>query len=358
VSDRAPAPPAVRFTSVRKSFGDTVAVDGATFDVAAGEFFSILGPSGCGKTTTLRLLAGFERLDEGQILVDGERIDDRPPWERPLAMVFQSYALFPHLSVARNVAFGLERRKLPRAEIEERVRSALALVRLDPETFARRSPRQLSGGQRQRVALARALVLEPPVLLLDEPLGALDRKLRKQMQVELRMLNRELGMTFVYVTHDQEEALTMSDRVAVMADARIVQIGPPADVYERPRNAFVAGFLGEANVLEGDGGLVAVRPERMELLRPAADGVPEDGVRTGGSRAAPTGSETVTRRGEIREIVYLGDRVHALVRLDSGQEVLVGLRDPGDRSSWRRGDPAVVAWAAADAQPLEDGREA
>jgi putative spermidine/putrescine transport system ATP-binding protein len=343
---------------VRKSFGDTVAVDGATFDVAAGEFFSILGPSGCGKTTTLRLLAGFERLDEGQILVDGERIDDRPPWERPLAMVFQSYALFPHLSVARNVAFGLERRKLPRAEIEERVRSALALVRLDPETFARRSPRQLSGGQRQRVALARALVLEPPVLLLDEPLGALDRKLRKQMQVELRMLNRELGMTFVYVTHDQEEALTMSDRVAVMADARIVQIGPPADVYERPRNAFVAGFLGEANVLEGDGGLVAVRPERMELLRPGAAGVPEDGVRTGGSGDTPTGSETVTRRGEIREIVYLGDRVHALVRLDSGQEVLVGLRDAGrDRSSWRRGDPAVVAWSAADAHPLEDGRE-
>jgi ABC-type Fe3+/spermidine/putrescine transport system ATPase subunit len=344
VNDRASAPPAVRFTGVRKSFGSTVAVDGVTFDVRAGEFFSILGPSGCGKTTTLRLLAGFERPDEGEILVNGERIDDRPPWERPLAMVFQSYALFPHLSVARNVAFGLERRKLPRAEIEERVRSALALVRLDPETFARRSPRQLSGGQRQRVALARALVLEPPVLLLDEPLGALDRKLRKQMQVELRALNRELGMTFLYVTHDQEEALTMSDRVAVMADARIVQIGAPADVYERPRNAFVAGFLGEANVFEAEGGLVAVRPERMELLPPGD---------------ARIGSGTVTRPGEVREIVYLGDRVHALVRLDSGQEVLVSLRDVGrERNSWRRGDPAIVAWAAGDEQPLEEDREA
>jgi ABC-type Fe3+/spermidine/putrescine transport system ATPase subunit len=331
----------VTFRGVRKSFGDTVAVDGVSFDVRGGEFFSILGPSGCGKTTTLRLLAGFERPDEGEILLNGERIDDLPPWERPLAMVFQNYALFPHLSVERNVAFGLERRKMPRPEIDDRVRAALQLVRLDPATFAHRSPRQLSGGQRQRVALARALVLEPPVLLLDEPLGALDRKLRKEMQSELRALNRELGMTFIYVTHDQEEALTMSDRVAVMANARIAQVGSPVEVYERPRTEFVAGFLGEANVFEVEGGgRVAVRPERMALLRPGA---------------APARDATV-RTGEVREIVYLGDRIHALVRLDSGRDVLVALRDAGggQGESWRRGDPAIVAWNPWDARPLQE----
>jgi ABC-type Fe3+/spermidine/putrescine transport system ATPase subunit len=332
--------PAVRFSGIRKRFGDTVAVDGVSFDVAAGEFFSILGPSGCGKTTTLRLLAGFERPDEGRIFMDGQRIDDRPPWERPLAMVFQSYALFPHLSVARNVAFGLERRKLPRGEMDDRVRTALDLVRLDPATFARRSPRQLSGGQRQRVALARALVLEPPVLLLDEPLGALDRKLRKEMQIELRALNRNLGTTFIYVTHDQEEALTMSDRVAVMADARIAQVGTPPEVYERPRTAFVAGFLGEANVFKDErGGWVSVRPERMSLLRPGA-------VAT---------NEATSQSGEVREIVYLGDRVHAVVRLGAGRDVLVALRDAGrGDDEWRRGDSAVVAWRAEDAHPLEE----
>ena len=334
--------PAVRFTRVRKNFGETVAVDGVSFDVAAGEFFSILGPSGCGKTTTLRLLAGFERPDAGEILLNGERIDDLPPWERPLAMVFQSYALFPHLSVVRNVAFGLERRKLPRAEIDARVRSALELVRLDPAVFGRRSPRQLSGGQRQRVALARALVLEPPVLLLDEPLGALDRKLRKEMQAELRALNRELGTTFVYVTHDQEEALAMSDRVAVMAEARIEQVGSPTDVYERPRTAFVAGFLGETNVFEDDAGrAVAVRPERMRVLRPGS--------------ALPHGF--ASRSGEIRDLVYLGDREHAIVGLRSGADfrVALGETDRAEGAAWKRGDEVVVAWRPDDAHALENG---
>jgi putative spermidine/putrescine transport system ATP-binding protein len=316
-------------------------VDGVSFDVAVGEFFSILGPSGCGKTTTLRMLAGFEQPDAGEILLNGERIDRLPPWERPLAMVFQSYALFPHLSVARNVAFGLERRRLSRAEIDGRVRSALELVRLDPVTFGRRSPRQLSGGQRQRVALARALVLEPPVLLLDEPLGALDRKLRKEMQGELRALNRELGTTFVYVTHDQEEALAMSDRVAVMTEARIEQLGTPVEVYERPRTAFVAGFLGETNVFEGSsGGAVAVRPERMRLLRPGS--------------AVPAG--LASRHGEIRDLVYLGDREHAIVGVGSGADLRVALRD-ADRfegEAWKRGDHAIVAWRLDDAHPLED----
>jgi ABC-type Fe3+/spermidine/putrescine transport system ATPase subunit len=328
---------AVRFTRVRKRYGDALALDDVSFDVLPGEFFSILGPSGCGKTTTLRLLAGFERPDEGEIRLNGERLDDRPPWERPVAMVFQNYALFPHLSVARNVAFGLERRKLPRGEVADRVEAALILVRLDPGTFAQRSPRQLSGGQRQRVALARALVLEPPVLLLDEPLGALDRQLRKQMQVELRALNRTLGTTFLYVTHDQEEALTMSDRIAVMSRARVAQIGTPVEVYENPRTEFVAGFLGETNVFDEGSRRVAVRPERMELRRPG------DGV-SGGA---------VAREGEIREIVYMGDRVHAVVTLDSGRDVLVALRHRGAESDWRRGDAAVVAWSAADARPLE-----
>jgi ABC-type Fe3+/spermidine/putrescine transport system ATPase subunit len=254
-------------------------------------------------------------------------------------MVFQSYALFPHLSVARNVAFGLERRKLPRGEIEDRVEAALTLVRLDPGTFAHRSPRQLSGGQRQRVALARALVLEPPVLLLDEPLGALDRQLRKQMQVELRALNRTLGTTFLYVTHDQEEALTMSDRIAVMSRARIAQIGTPVEVYENPRTEFVAGFLGETNVFDEGGGRVAVRPERMELRRPGA----------------VVSAAAIARAGEIREIVYLGDRVHAVVTLDSGRDVLVALMERGAESEWRRGDAAVVTWSAADARRLEAG---
>lgn len=337
-----PSPPAVRFAAVRKRFGDTVAVDGVSFDVARGEFFSILGPSGCGKSTTLRLLAGFERPDEGEIHLNGERIDGRRPWERPLAMVFQSYALFPHLSVERNVAFGLERRKLPRPEIETRVRRALELVRLDPGTFGGRSPRRLSGGQRQRVALARALVLEPPVLLLDEPLGALDQKLRKEMQVELRDLNRQLGITFVYVTHDQEEALAMSDRLAVMTDGRLAQVGSPVEVYERPRTAFVAGFLGEANILEReDGARVAVRPEWMEILRPDA----------------PVSDGALARAGSVREIVYLGERARAVVRLESGEEVTVALPPrvaSGARASWRPGDPAVVAWRPGDARMLEE----
>ena len=335
-------PPTVRFSRVRKRFGDTVAVDDVSFDVRAGEFFSILGPSGCGKTTTLRLLAGFERPDEGEIRLNGERIDDRRPWERPLAMVFQSYALFPHLSVGRNVAFGLERRKLPRAEIETRVGRALELVRLDPGTFASRSPRQLSGGQRQRVALARALVLEPPVLLLDEPLGALDQKLRKEMQVELRALNRQLEITFVYVTHDQEEALAMSDRVAVMADGQLAQVGSPVEVYERPRTAFVAGFLGEANLIAGENGArFAVRPEWMQLLRPEAEAIPG----------------AIARSGEVRDVVYLGERIRAIVRLESGDDVVIALpAGSGERGGWRSGDRAIVAWSPADAWPLAEER--
>ncbi|HET7876472.1 MAG TPA: ATP-binding cassette domain-containing protein, partial [Methylomirabilota bacterium] len=233
--------PVVQLVRVSKSFGDVKAVNDVSFEIYKGEFFSMLGPSGCGKTTTLRLLAGFEEPDEdgGEVRLLGQVVNKKRPYERQVAMVFQNYALFPHLTVDRNVAFGLEQRKRPKPEIADRVRRALELVRLKPDVFARRMPAQLSGGQRQRVALARALVLEPAILLLDEPLGAIDLKLRKEMQLELKQLNKNLGLTFVYVTHDQEEALTMSDRIAVMSQGRIQQLGAPLEIYEQPVNRFV-----------------------------------------------------------------------------------------------------------------------
>ena len=235
--------PVVQLSRVSKTFGDVKAVNDVSFEIYRGEFFSMLGPSGCGKTTTLRLLAGFEQPDDGgEVRLLGEVVNRRRPYERKVAMVFQNYALFPHLSVERNVAFGLEQRKMPKADIGDRVRHALQMVRLKPDVFARRMPAQLSGGQRQRVALARALVLEPAILLLDEPLGAIDLKLRKEMQLELKALNKQLGTTFIYVTHDQEEALTMSDRIAVMDNARVAQLGTPAEIYENPRTAFVAAI--------------------------------------------------------------------------------------------------------------------
>ena len=365
--------PAVELVRVSKAFGGVQAVDGVTFEIRPGEFFSILGPSGCGKTTTLRLLAGFEEPDPdgGEVRLLGEVVNARRPYQRKIGMVFQNYALFPHLSVERNVAFGLEQRKLPRPEIAARARRALELVRLAPDTFARRMPSQLSGGQRQRVALARALVLDPPILLLDEPLGAVDLKLRKEMQLELKALNRQLGTTFVYVTHDQEEALTMSDRIAVMDDGRIAQLGTPAEIYESPRTAFVARFIGESNFFGGwatrgvDGRLelelpdgarvrlpggagspaapevrIAVRPEWMDLCRPGA--VPP------GENALP---------GEIREVIYLGETMHVMVTLRDGSQVTVALRNEGQLSKplpWKRGNPVFVAWPPDDCQVLED----
>ena len=296
-------PPVVQFVKVSKTFGNFVAVNDINFEIQRGEFFSLLGPSGCGKTTTLRLLAGFEEPDPngGEVRLLGEVVNKKRPYERKIAMVFQNYALFPHLSVERNIAFGLEMRGTPKTEIPDRVRKAMEMVRLDPNVFARRMPGQISGGQRQRVALARALVLEPKLLLLDEPLGAIDLKLRKEMQLELKQLNKELGTTFVYVTHDQEEALTMSDRIAVMDNARVAQLGSPAQIYENPRTTFVAKFIGESNFFDGvareqtargwvvdadDGGTflvpphpqlaagkrlrIAVRPEWLDVFRPDA----------------------------------------------------------------------------------------
>ncbi len=340
----APAP-LVSFAHVSKRFGSHTAVDDLSLEIGRGEFFSLLGPSGCGKTTTLRLLAGLESPDAGEIFIDGKPVHALPPWERPLSMVFQSYALFPHLSVARNVAFGLEQRNRPREEIAERVRKALHQVRLDPDTFGARLPAALSGGQRQRVALARALVVEPLLLLLDEPLGALDLQLRKEMQLELRALNRELGITFIHVTHDQEEALTLSDRIAVMSEARVAQVGTPAEVYERPRTEFVARFVGEANVLTGRtlgaaDGRYALRPERADLFR---------------AGEAPAGVRSLD--GVVQQVVYLGETIQVHVTAATGELLKVALRNAGQLGAplaWKTGDRASVAWRPEDLQRLEE----
>jgi spermidine/putrescine transport system ATP-binding protein len=366
------AGPVVQLSSVSKTFGDVKAVNDISLEIHRGEFFSMLGPSGCGKTTTLRLLAGFEEPDEdgGTVRLLGEVVNKKRPYERKIAMVFQNYALFPHLSVQRNVAFGLEQRKTPKAEIGDRVRQALQMVRLKPDTFAKRMPGQLSGGQRQRVALARALVLEPDILLLDEPLGAIDLKLRKEMQLELKSLNKQLGTTFIYVTHDQEEALTMSDRIAVMDNARVAQLGTPAEIYENPRTAFVAKFIGESNFFEGRarregahwelewpyGGSarlpqhpnlqagkriqIAVRPEWMDVWRPDA---------------VPAGENAVA--GTIQDVIYLGETMHVLVRVPHVGNVTVAVRNEGQLIKplpWKRGDAAAVAWLPEDCQILEE----
>ena len=269
---------AVRLDGVVKRFGDVVAVDGVDLDVREGEFFSMLGPSGSGKTTCLRMIAGFEEPTEGRIFLEGNDVSRLAPYDRDVNTVFQDYALFPHMTVADNVAYGLMVRKTPRAERKERVEAALEMVRL-PE-YGDRKPAALSGGQRQRVALARALVMRPKVLLLDEPLGALDLKLRHQMQIELKHIQQEVGITFIYVTHDQEEALTMSDRLAVFNHGQIEQVGTPAEVYERPSTGFVAGFVGVSNVLSGevaraitgDEHAFTIRPEKIEMREPETDG--------------------------------------------------------------------------------------
>ncbi|TML34088.1 MAG: spermidine/putrescine ABC transporter ATP-binding protein [Actinobacteria bacterium] len=275
---------AVRLEGVRKSYGDVVAVDGVDLEIRAGEFFTLLGPSGSGKTTTLRLIAGFERPDEGRIELGGADVGDRPPYARDVNTVFQDYALFPHMSIADNVAYGLRVRGIRKAERRGRVEDVLRRMRL--EGLGGRKPSQLSGGQRQRVALARALVNRPEVLLLDEPLGALDLKLRQEMQLFLKSLQQDLGITFVYVTHDQDEALTMSDRLAVFNSGRIEQIGSPAKVYESPANAFVAGFVGVSNVVERGGRRFAVRPEKIHMTEAGA--------------AAQTGSHASTAAGSSR----------------------------------------------------------
>src|SRR6476660_4773479 len=287
----------VRLEGIRKTYGDVVAVDRVDLEIPAGEFFTLLGPSGSGKTTTLRLIAGFERPDEGRIELGGADVTNRAPYERDVNTVFQDYALFPHMTVAENVGYGLRVKRVPRAERKLRVEEALKVVRL-PDV-GNRKPAQLSGGQRQRIALARSLVNTPKVLLLDEPLGALDLKLRQEMQIELKRIQREVGITFVYVTHDQEEALTMSDRIAVMNQGHVEQVASPADVYERPATEFVAGFIGVSNIIDRDGRRVTVRPEKVRLLAP--------------DEPAPAGAHVES--GQIVEVTYLGMLTRFVVAL-------------------------------------------
>jgi ABC-type Fe3+/spermidine/putrescine transport system ATPase subunit len=307
-----------------------VAVDAVTLDIEAGEFFSLLGPSGCGKTTSLRMIAGFERPDSGRVHVAGKDITDVPVHKRDMGMVFQSYALFPHRTVAENVAFGLRMREVPKSEIERRVRAALEQVALTG--LEERRPGQLSGGQQQRVALARALVIEPPVLLCDEPLGALDRKLRQQMQFELKELQRRLGVTLVFVTHDQEEALAMSDRIAVMNHGRVEQVGAPTEIYERPRTRFVADFIGEINLLEEGARVRALRPEKIRLVPP------------GDARVA----------GVIETANFLGGATLYRVRGADGRSLLARETHAGERSPRKPGDAVGLAWNNSDAVALED----
>jgi ABC-type Fe3+/spermidine/putrescine transport system ATPase subunit len=313
----------VELRGVTKRFDDTVAVDALDLAVRRGEFLSLLGPSGCGKTTTLRLVAGFEQPDEGSVRIGDVDVAGLPPYKRAVNTVFQSYALFPHLTVLENVAYGLKQRGLRPPARDAKAREALELVKL-PQ-LAARSPRQLSGGQQQRIALARALVMEPRVLLLDEPLGALDLKVRKELQIELKRIQARVGITFVYVTHDQEEALAMSDRVAVMNLGKIEQLGPSREIYDAPATRFVADFIGETNFIERDGSTIAVRPEAIELSRNGGDGL----------------------RGEVVTAMVVGPAVQCLVRMDNGQEVLVR-RQRGGRNgddSFTAGERVVLTWA-------------
>ncbi|MEU6393559.1 ABC transporter ATP-binding protein [Streptomyces sp. NPDC046939] len=313
------AMPAIALRDVHKSFGDVRAVAGVGLDVAEGEFFSLLGPSGSGKTTVLRLIAGFETPTRGTVALGGADVTRRAPFERDVTTVFQDYALFPHMSVEQNVAYGLKVRGVGRREQAERARAALASVRL--EGFGARRPGQLSGGQRQRVALARALVVRPRVLLLDEPLGALDLKLREQMQGELKELQREVGITFVLVTHDQAEALALSDRIAVMNAGRVEQVGTPGELYEAPASPFVASFVGTSNTLTGAAaeliagkpGTFGVRPEKIRLL---PDGDPAGGAGVGGRDHSEV-------RGTVTDAVYLGDSTRVVVDTDAGARFVV-----------------------------------
>ncbi len=333
-----------------KRFGDVVAVDGVDLDIRQGEFFSLLGPSGSGKTTCLRMIAGFEAPTDGRIWLGGQDVTRLAPYERDVNTVFQDYALFPHMTVEENVEYGLRVKKVPRAERAVRARETLRMVRL--EGFDRRKPGQLSGGQRQRVALARALVNVPKVLLLDEPLGALDLKLRQAMQIELKAIQQEIGLTFIYVTHDQDEALTMSDRMAVMNLGRIEQVGTPAEVYEQPSTSFVAGFVGVSNVLSGPAARAVTGSEHAFTIRP-------EKIRLVDAAYRP-GSDECTATGHVRDVVYLGAHTRYTVDLDGGGSLVITQQNLTTSSMEVlevRGKSVRLVWNRAFNRPVEQGTE-
>ncbi|ANM02907.1 prutescine ABC transporter ATP-binding protein PotG [Rhizobium phaseoli] len=327
------AKPFIAFKNVTKRFGDFTAVNDLSLNIYHREFFALLGASGCGKSTLLRMLAGFEQPTSGEIVLDGTDLAGTPPYKRPVNMMFQSYALFPHMTVEKNIAFGLKQDGMPKDEMAERVSQMLKLVKL--EQFASRKPNQLSGGQRQRVALARSLAKRPKVLLLDEPLGALDKKLREETQFELMDLQQSLGLTFVVVTHDQEEAMTMADRIAVMSHGKVVQVATPAEIYEAPNCRFVADFIGDVNIFDGKvttsgNGAVEISVDNGFTIRIAAPDTPAIGSTVGFairpekirvSRAAPANAPVNAAKGEIWDIGYLGDMTVFHIKLASGQFV-------------------------------------
>jgi spermidine/putrescine transport system ATP-binding protein len=353
----------VQLVDLVKHFGDFPAVAGINLDMPPGEFFSLRGPSGCGKTTTLRMIAGIERPSEGQILLDGTDMAETPPHKRDVNTVFQSYALFPHLNVEQNVAFGLKYQKASRREVQERVGSSLELVQMSQ--FASRRPNQLSGGQQQRVALARALILNPKVLLLDEPLGALDAKLRKRLQIELKALQEEVGITFVYVTHDQEEALTMSDRIAVMSQGRVEQVGPPKEIYEEPATAYVADFLGVSNLMVANAAGVVGGGCRVQLG--------EFDLVAGQGDSETVGACKVTIRPErvvvepqraagdnrlpamVERIVYVGTTLQVILRLASGQQIQAWQPNDGDVDPYQSGDAVTAHFPRGALRVLPEG---
>lgn len=391
---------AVELSDVTKAFGKVIAVEELSLAIKDGEFFSLLGPSGCGKTTTLRMIAGFEEPTLGEVIIKNQSMTGIPPYRRPVNTVFQNYALFPHMTVYQNVAFGLEMKKVGKNEIKRRVPEVLELVQL--HGMEERKPKQLSGGQQQRVALARALVNRPKVLLLDEPLGALDLKLRKAMQLELKQIQNEVGITFVYVTHDQEEALTMSDRIAVMNDGVVKQVGGPREIYEHPKNRFVADFIGETNfllatvaelgefttveiddvavmgtndgrtVLQGQKVSLAIRPEKINLY-PTGEvdvlkaGLDEEELAGLFDGNIPSGTvdmrqflaterNNVVLDGEIQEAIYIGTDTRYQVGITENSSVIVRIQNFGSRydPTFSPGDKVYVHWAAENAQILTE----
>jgi putative spermidine/putrescine transport system ATP-binding protein len=327
--------PLVQLHNIVKRYGNHTVLDGINLTIGEGEFFTLLGPSGSGKTTMLRLISGFDQPDEGSIVIDQEDVADTPPYLRDVNTVFQDYALFPHLTVLQNIAYGPLAKKMPKAEAMERSIAALEMVKL--ATVGHRKPAELSGGQRQRIAMARAIVNRPRVLLLDEPLGALDLKLRHEMQFELQRMQRELGITFIYVTHDQEEALAMSDRIAVFEQGRIAQLDRPCDLYERPASRFVAAFVGVSNIITVDGQCFMIRPERIALQRASAQ----------------HGYPAVA--GTIEEIVYQGPLTRYLLATDNGERLNVAAlnrSDIGAEAAWQRGERAWATWNLVDMVPM------